>query len=169
MTTTHYEALTASFPKMAKADAAAFPKIEKTDPGHSLLHHVERALAMLSTPLLERGSAEFGRNIRRDLTDHVLSEEHHSLLLTLQNKPAAVVLGSDQYRELQGLLQAVHRYAAQIQAQADDSMLASLGDQFDQLYARMNTPEGAEAMAGLSKITTDDLAANYRPGDTETA
>ena len=140
----------------------------KTDPTRTLLHQVERALAVLSTPLLERGSAEFGRNIRRDLTEHVLSEEHHSLLLTLQNKPAAVVLGSDQYRELQDLLQTVHRYAAEIQAQADDAMLALLGDDFDQMYARMNTPEGAQAMASLSEITTDDLAANYRPGDTET-
>lgn len=109
------------------------------------------------------GSAEFGRNIARELKGLQDADSRGALFLKLRNKRAAVVLTMDHYNALRETVLAAEQL---LEHQAADEVRDSAAH-FDELYARITAPGSKAGADALFNASADDLRGTYQPGATE--
>lgn len=115
-----------------------------------------------SHQLDELTSRDFGRNIEVSLKD--IAASHKPRLLRLRKRPAAVVIATQEYEQLLELKAQYTELLAASKAQ----QLAGLNTSFDQLFAQIAAPAAQDAALSLFSATSEQLAASFQPGKTET-
>ncbi len=111
--------------------------------------------------LVSFGGAVFGRSIEENVRQLSSGDP---LLIEIRKKSAAVVMSTKQYEELL----AIKTEFEDLVRKEGKVYLASSEDEFDRLLARMQTSAHAVSMEGLFDASADDLAASFKPGETET-
>lgn len=115
-----------------------------------------------SNQLTEVSGREFGRNIEASLK--AIEASHKPYLLRLRKRPAAVVIATKEYDQL---LELKAKYMALLET-VKESQLTELSSEFDQLFARISSPQSRQAALSLFGATSEDLASTFQPGRTET-
>ena len=92
-----------------------------------------------------------------------IKDSRRPLALKLRNRFSAVIIDSESYEELLSLKA---KYAELVE-RVKLSEVASAGDQFEAMFARISAPQTAAGFQSLRLATTEELAATYKPGATE--
>lgn len=90
-----------------------------------------------------------------------LTASEQGVTVKVQGQGAMVTVSQRQYDEMVELIRRLH------DQQADDGFTRALGKRFDDLVARMNQPEAAQATDAALFDNPDELNSTYRPGTTE--
>jgi len=85
-----------------------------------------------------------------------------AVAVNIQGQGAMVTLSQQQYDEMVTLIRQIK------DEQSEDGFTQSLGKRFDDLVARMNQPDAAQATDAALFSGADALNKTYRPGTTET-
>lgn len=104
--------------------------------------------------------AVFGRKIEENVRQLRSGEP---LLIEIRKKSAAVVMSTKQYEDLL----AIKLEFENIVRKEGEAYLASSEDEFDDLVASMQASSHSDSMDNLFESTSDDLAASFKPGETE--
>lgn len=139
------ENLTQSFESLAKKLDVVFPKFSS---------------------IVEVRGTDFGRNIEKRLRALQISPAG-ILKVKLRREPAAAVIPWERYEAMQVQ---ITELKAQLKAVAQAKRLQELsdkGDEFDALFARMQTAEHVAAGETMRRVTGADLRETFAPGKTE--
>lgn len=117
-------------------------------------------LSPLST-LESFNSTEFGRDIAGKITH--LTKLHSACQISLNRRPAAVVIPLDEYDKLLSMKSML----AELIAKSEENVVKQAADEFDDLIALISNPKTRAAADKLFTGNGFDLAATYQAGRTE--
>lgn len=106
--------------------------------------------------LLAKRSVEFGRQIETSLNQ--LTESQHVMKLRLRKSDKAVVLGIEEYQSILDMKQHYERLIDVVR----ELELAQAGDQYDQLFRQMTSPQSRQAADTLFELSDDALNQNFK-------
>lgn len=122
-----------------------------------------RKLSWLTPPdsLKTFSGGDFGRNIEASIK--TISTTHKPCLINIRKRSAAVVIGVHEYEEMLNMKDLYARLLEQFTRE----VVAEAGDEFDQLFARIENPKSHAASDALFSAGGADLASTFKPGRTE--
>ena len=106
-------------------------------------------------------SKTFGRKIQISIQQ--IKDSGRPLGLKLRNKFSAVIIDNESYEELLSLKS---KYADLVD-RVKRNDVAKAGSGFDEMFAQISSPQTAARFKSLRLATTADLAASFKPGETE--
>jgi prevent-host-death family protein len=105
--------------------------------------------------------SEFGRNIESYI--ETIKTSHAPIRLNVRKRPAAVVIGIDEYEEMLSM----KAQFANLVVRVREAEIAQAGNEFDALFARISSAHSRKMADALHNVTTEELANSYKPGRTE--
>ena len=112
-----------------------------------------------------RSGAEFGRGIEKEIKALSSTDNPGVVAVAIRKKMSAVVITPEHYQEMVDMRS---KFQELVAAQAR-ATVKEAHDDFDALYTRITSRESRDAADRLFSATSDQLAASYGPGATETA
>lgn len=111
--------------------------------------------------LAARNGSEFGRHIESYIDQ--IKTSRQPILLYVRKRPAAVVVGIDEYEEMVRM----KAQFAELTLRLKEAEIAQAGNEFDELFARISSAHSRKMADALHNVTTEELANSYKPGRTE--
>ncbi|MDO8345097.1 MAG: hypothetical protein Q7T48_17985 [Cellvibrio sp.] len=105
--------------------------------------------------------SEFGRNIESYI--ETIKVSHAPIRLNVRKRPAAVVIGIDEYEEMLSM----KAQFADLVVRVKEAEIAQASNEFDELFARISSAHSRKTADALHNVTTEELANSYQPGRTE--
>jgi hypothetical protein len=107
--------------------------------------------------------AAFGRNVESSI--HRMANEHIHMIISTRKKDQAIAMPIDDYRAFTAITDLAHKLILRNR----ELELSIKGDEFEALYAQMQSPETQLAVENyFDKDELDlDLASTFAPGRTE--
>lgn len=106
--------------------------------------------------LLTKRSVEFGRQIENSLNQ--LTESQHVIKLKLRQSDKAVVLGLEEYQSILDMKQ----HFKQLVDRVRELELSQAGNQYDQLFQQITSPESRQAADTLFELPDDALNQSFK-------
>lgn len=117
-------------------------------------------LAAADTLQTSTGS-EFGRNIESYI--ETIKTTHAPIRLNVRKRPAAVVIGIDEYEEM---LSVKAQFASLVE-RVKEAEITQAGNEFDALFALISSTQSRKVTDALFQTTGADFIPTFQPGRTE--
>ncbi|HCS65288.1 MAG TPA: hypothetical protein DIW64_15200 [Cellvibrio sp.] len=105
--------------------------------------------------------SEFGRNIESYI--ETIKVSHAPIRLNVRKRPAAVVIGIDEYEEMLSM----KAQFADLVVRVREAEIAQAGNEFDELFARISSAQSRKVTDALFHTTGADFVPTFQPGRTE--
>lgn len=114
-----------------------------------------------SSKLQSFSSTDFGRDIAAKIAD--LSKSHQAYQINLHRRPAAVVMGVDEYEKLLSMKEML----SELLKLGELTQVKQATDEFEELLGRIRSPKTLAAGDAFFSANGIDLATSFKPGRTE--